>query len=63
MYSLQLARRRYSRGKLFGQLHIDTLEELLSVILQLLISNKWKNKLAYTSVDTTNSRLSYTYGP
>jgi hypothetical protein len=42
MYSLQLAGRRYSRGELVGQLDIDTLEELLSVILQLLISNKWK---------------------
>lgn len=35
MYSLQLARRRYSRGELVGQLDIDKLEELLSVILQL----------------------------
>jgi hypothetical protein len=61
MYLLQLARRRYSRGELVGQLDIDTLEELLSVILQLLISNKWKNKLVYTSVDTTNSRFSYRY--
>jgi hypothetical protein len=63
MYSLQLARRRYSRGELFGQLDINTLEELLSVILQLLISNKWKNKLAHTSVDATNSRFSYRYRP